>query len=353
MVTSINSLPPEIILSILELASFKPLRQPQRNNRWFDHISQRSNNVLLASALVSKSWSSLAQAILLQSVDLAVTREKALSFYNAPLDQFNVQELVIGISKTTRYILEDILSKLNGLELLVIYFTPHSTTRRELDVSIFLNPILSALKHLRLFDTTIVNENNIDPITFPFNLQQLDVQNIKFKYPILKSIITPSLRKLSITHEQISSDEFFIEGLRLASPYLKELQLKSWDETDLESYLPVLSTCTSITHFRAILLSRKGQNPLLPPHSASESSSFSSAPNQLFFTLSAFAPNQLLFLSIKVTDFDLLQDILPILALPSLTRLQTLKFIASANFMVPFDIGAECYRRGINVIHEV
>lgn len=159
MVTSsINPpfLPQEIMFLILQFATserskillefiedrFLPSKLQLQNT--YMQLSQ----TLLVAALVSKSWTSSAQTLLLQSVALFSTASVS-AFLNAPLSQFDVKQLFITLisrNDDVSSLVGNILSKLSGLESLGLRGLDNygRANNRKLNVSVFLIPNLSS-----------------------------------------------------------------------------------------------------------------------------------------------------------------------------------------------------------------
>lgn len=133
MVTTINSLPSEIILSILEIASGKRLNQIQLGSREARKPYYLAAKCLQTAALISKSCTIAAQDLLFQSVILDASRKDVLSFYSAPLDQLIIRELSLHIYDDSIDCIEGVLSRVNGVQVLKI--TNHSKTNKSFDVS--------------------------------------------------------------------------------------------------------------------------------------------------------------------------------------------------------------------------
>lgn len=147
-------------------------------------------------------------------------------------------------------------------------------------------------------------------------------------------MITSHLISLNIIQSE-RTDVPFQEGLRIAAPFLKELYIDFALRGHVQIHSPMFSLCTSLV--RLTIHVPRSIDIMFPETP------------QLLTILSAFQPNQLRFLSLKVHTFTSLKDIVPALRLPSVSRLQSLTFISMSFLAIRYSIVEECVRRDIDL----
>lgn len=199
------------------------------------------------------------------------------------------------------------------------------------------------MTHLKLVDISInckvedtsslLNRtgNNI-ALTSSLNLERLDVQNSTISDDSLSHFITSNLTTLRLLPFS-RQDKDFVKGFKLAASHLTNLHINLSIAPALLLLLPVIPSCSSVTHFHFNL-------------------NFNTK-NHFSSIISAFPPNQLSHLILTLFGVNLLDNLKVLLDGPSLTNLQVVKFIASSTFRISDEVSSECNRRQINIIYEV